>query len=207
MTKPMWIYFTASIRMRDKLVGGWPKNPEVEEALLRARGLEDLIPVTKIPEGAEAQEELKQQKIEKSWIGFKTNGEGIPILEARNIKAMLREGANITKSLLGEKNLKSKLAERVFVEPHEIPLPAVSGRGERVVHAMTMQGPRSSLKLYDYIDQPTLRFSLRVLNDGVFNEEKLRFILEYCQENGLGADRSQEFGKFDILSFTSFDPH
>lgn len=66
---------------------------------------------------------------------------------------------------------------------------------------MTMQGPRSSLKLFDYIDQPTITFRLRVLNDGVFKEEMLKSILEYCQENGLGADRSQGFGQFDIVSF------
>lgn len=86
--KPMWTYYTATIRMRDKLIGGWPKNADVEEALLRARGLEDLIPAVIIPEGVEAQEELKQQKIEKSWIGFKIH-DGVPILEARNLKAML----------------------------------------------------------------------------------------------------------------------
>lgn len=67
---------------------------------------------------------------------------------------------------------------------------------------MTMQGPRSSLKLFDYIDQPTITFRLRVLNDGVFKEEMLKVILEYCQENGLGADRSQGFGQFDIVSFS-----
>lgn len=46
-----------------------------------------------------------------------------------------KESSNVIKSILGMKNLKAKLAERVFVEPYEIPLPAVSGRGQRVVHA------------------------------------------------------------------------
>jgi hypothetical protein len=201
MTTPCpWLHYTVTIKLRDKLVGGWPKNPEVEKALLKARGLEDLIPALSIPADAEGQAKLQAEQIEKSWIGFKTNGTG-PYLEARNIKAMLKEGANIIKAMLGQKNLKAKLAERVFVEPHEIPLPEVSGTDRRMVHAMTMQGPRSSMKLFDYIDRPTLEFRLKVLNDGIFTPDLLRDILDYCQENGLGADRSQGFGQFDVVSF------
>jgi hypothetical protein len=199
-THDKWLHYTVTIKLRDKLVGGWPKNPDVEKALLKARGLEDLIPALTIPADAEAQGKLQQEQIEKSWIGFKTNGHG-PYLESRNIKAMLKEGANIVKAMLGHKNLKAKLAERVFVEPHEIPLPEVSGTDRRMVHAMTMQGPRSSMKLFDFIDHPTVEFRLKVLNDGVFTPELLRDILDYCQENGLGADRSQGFGQFDVVSF------
>jgi hypothetical protein len=41
-----------------------------------------------------------------------------------------------------------------------------------------------------------------VLKDGLFTEEILRTLLEYGQENGLGAARSQDEGKYDLVSFT-----
>ena len=202
--KPMWIIFRVTLRLRDKLIGGYPKNPEAEAAMLKARGLEDLIlpvvdPATLTDEERKV---LKEQAIAKTWTGFKTNGEG-PYLESRQIKAMLKEAANVTKAMLDKKNMKSKLAERVFVEPPEIHLgkDKVDGTETRIVHAMTMQGPRSSLKFCDYVLQPEIHFSLRVLNDGVVTEDYLKTLLEYAQENGLGADRSQDFGKFDLVEF------
>jgi CRISPR/Cas system CMR-associated protein Cmr1 (group 7 of RAMP superfamily) len=68
-------------------------------------------------------------------------------------------------------------------------------------NCMTMQGPRSSLKKFDYVNRPRITFQLRVLNDGVITEEILRTILAYCQETGLGADRSQGAGTFDVVAF------
>ena len=204
MEKEMWIRYSVKLQVRDKLIGGYPKNPEAEEAMLRARGLEDLIP--KRPDPVDMTDEertaAKEAGINKSWTGFKANGNGL-YLESRNIKAMLKEAANVMKAVLEIKNMKSKLAERVFVEPAEIYFGKHKPDGveTRIVHAMTMQGPRSSLKFCDYLLQPEIAFELRVLNDGVIKEEHLRTLLEYAQENGLGADRSQDFGKFDTVLF------
>ena len=202
--KPMWVNFNVTLKLRDKLVGGYPKNPEAEAAMLKARGLEDLIPPPVDPTtlSEEDQKALKEQAIAKSATGFKSNGQGL-YLESRQIKAMLKEAANVTKVMLGLKNMKSKIAERVFIEPTEIYLgkDRPDGTDTRIVHAMTMQGPRSSLKFCDFILQPEVSFRLRTLNDGLITGEYLRTLLEYAQENGLGADRSQDFGKFDVIKF------
>jgi hypothetical protein len=45
------------------------------------------------------------------------------------------------KSIVGVKNLKAKLAERVFVTPSLIPLGPLSGTDSRVVHANSMTSP------------------------------------------------------------------
>jgi len=202
--KPMWIYFEAQIQIRDRLVGGYPKNVNAEEAMLRARGLEELIPEKVVPTDPEAVAVLKQAEIDKTWVGFKTTPEGKPYLEARNVKAMLKEGANVIKTIVGVTNLKSKLAERVFVEPPMLMLVDTPlSNDSRVVHAMTLMGPRTAIKKYDFCQEPLLTFTMRVLNDGVVNERILRSILEYGQENGLGADRSQDAGKYDLVYFKS----
>jgi hypothetical protein len=151
--------------------------------------------------------ELKEATMNKSWTGFKTR-EGMLVLESRCVKAMIKECANILKGpkILDVKNFKSKIAERVFVEPSEIVLgKEPSGWDKRVVHVMTAMGPRSSIKLYDYFAEPEIEFRLKVLKDALVTEDHLRTILEYAQENGIGADRSQGFGQFDLLEMTKLE--
>jgi CRISPR/Cas system CSM-associated protein Csm4 (group 5 of RAMP superfamily) len=201
----LWQTYHVKLKLRDRLIGGYPKNPEAEAAMLRARGLEDLIPKPQDPAtmSEEQAETAKTAAIERSSTGFKSNGAGI-YLESRQIKAMLKESANVLKNnrLLDIKQLKSKLAERVFVYPDHIRLGAgPDGTDQRVVHVMTAQGPRSSIKFFDYLNEPEIEFHLKVLKDNVVTESVLRTILEYAQENGLGADRSQGFGQFDLVEF------
>jgi len=201
-------YYTVKLKIRDRLIGGYPKNPDTEEAMLKARGLEDLIPPRPDLEtlSDEEKKELKENAVEKSWTGFKRNGKGIYI-ESRHIKAMFKEGANVLKAMIGVKNMKSKLAERVFIEPQEICLGKQDPDGfdTRVVHVMTIKGPRSSIKTFDYVERPEICFDLKLLNDSVITMEHLKTILEYAQDNGLGADRSQDAGKFDLVGFKAKD--
>lgn len=204
-TGPLWLHYDVTIKMRDILVGGYPKNPESEKAMLRARGLEDLIPPDKDPAAMTEEEKELAAKlaVQKSATGFKEEN-GQFYLESRNIKAMLKECANILKgdNILAVKNFKSKVAERIFVEPYKIFLgDKPAGTDERVVHVMTMQGPRSSIKFYDFFKESEIRFRLKVLTDDLITENDIKVMLAYAQENGLGADRSQGFGQFDVISF------
>ncbi len=200
----LYKFYNVRLKLRDRLIGGWPKNPESEEAMLRARGLEDLIPPKPDLETLtdEEKKELKESAVSRSWTGFKSNGDGIYI-ESRQPKAMLKECANILKNMLKVKNMKSKLAERVYIEPPEISLgkKEPDGVDSRVVHVMTMKGPRSSIKIFDYVSQVEISFRLKLLLDEVIKKEHLDTLFEYAQDSGLGADRSQDQGKFDLLEF------
>jgi hypothetical protein len=201
----LWKLYTVKIKFKDKLVGGYPKNADAEAAMLKARGLEDLIPPQADTSGMTKEEldAIKVSAVDKSSVGFKADETG-PYLESRCIKAMFKECANILKGpqVLNVKNFKSKLAERVFVVEDRIYLGREpDGTDNRVVHVMTAMGPRSSMKFFDYYERPEIAFTLKVLQDDVVRESHLRTILEYAQDNGLGADRSQGFGQFDLLEF------
>jgi hypothetical protein len=95
------------------------------------------------------------------------------------------------------------MANRVYVEPAKIYLDKSEPDGSevRIVHAMTMKGPRSSLKTIDYVDSPILKFQLKVLGDGVIDEEILKAIFEYGGEHGMGQERSQDWGKYELMKF------
>lgn len=212
--KPMWIEYDLALEV-ETLVGGLPKHPEIVKRWQEAkwptnpdRALNEGDPTDPV-EAAEATVALlgtqaiePEEKVAGIWTGFAEDPEVGLVLEARNVKAMLKESANIMKSLLPVNGkqiaLRSKLAERVFVAPHLIPL----GRREpdeaveRAIHVMTMQGPRTALKRTDVCRKVSIRCTLKVLNDGIISEDILRAILEHASENGLGTDRSQGNGTF-----------
>lgn len=104
--------------------------------------------------------------------------------------------------------LKAKAAERVEVEQNIIyimrdgkKLPKPDGNEEKPIHIMTAQGPRTALKRFDFVNSPAeVKFTLRFLRDGVFDIDVLTRIFEYSSWNGLGADRSQGMGMFDVVS-------
>jgi len=203
----------------DRLVGGIPKHPEIikrwQEAHLTGKPGE--------PNAATATDEtlalLGPQALDLDevvagiWTGFVTDKDGNLGWEARTVKAMLKESANIVRTIRdamvkdgkgGYKSipLRARLAERVFVAPKVITImkddkPITEPEsGERPIHVMTQQGPRTALKRTDYVEDVVLTCTLEVLNDGVITDKILRVILDHAQRNGLGTDRSQGNGTF-----------
>lgn len=80
------------------------------------------------------------------------------------------------------------------------------GSDEGPIHVQTAQGPRSAIKRVDYCSCPLITFELWVLathpsETRHVGEMDIREMLLFAQENGLGADRSQGMGKFDVVSF------
>jgi hypothetical protein len=212
----MWRYFDVELQIRNQINGGIPKSPESIEAWIKTNidgtnRLEQLIETTKHEMGIDqlTQTEIEGLK-ESCWNSFKSDGEGVYI-ESRQIKAMFKEAANVIKGMMGMTAFKARVAERVFVVGEKIHLGVLepSGSQEGVVHAMTRQGPISALKKSDYVDKPTIKFRLKVLNEklktksGKFlkPEDYLQQILEAASELGLGADRSQGYGTFDVVKF------
>jgi hypothetical protein len=111
-------------------------------------------------------------------------------------------------------NLRSRVAERLHVEEHALyfwrdgkRLLQPDGFEERAIHVIGPQGPRNALKREDYVEAPAeVRFTLRWLNDGVVDDELIRDFFQYAEWNGLGASRSQDNGKFALMSIEEIAP-
>jgi hypothetical protein len=174
---------------------------------------ERLIATTKTEMGLSdlSPDQLKEVS-EAVWNGFKSDENGL-YLEGRCIKAMIKESANIIKNIpaMGEFSaLKARIAERFFVEETKVYLGLSQPHGthEGFVHAMTPMGPISALKKVDYVEQATIVFTVRTLNTTFTNKEKnkmtplemLKVVLAHAAWNGLGAERSQGHGRFDVIS-------
>ncbi len=215
-----------AIALKDRIVGGIPQDPKMIEGWIGAK-MPELKAEEKADLAARTAAELPaatEEAAKSMWTTFKRDETGL-YLEGRNVKALLKEVSNILrdKLLKGEAkeleaasskaknrftNLKSKVAERAFVEEDKIRftrgdqvLKAVDGTEERPIHVITAQGPRTALKRFDYVNAPAeLTFHVRFLSDGVVDLKLLETIFEYGGWNGLGADRSQGNGQFTVAS-------
>ena len=211
--KEGWDFFD-NYRCRIKvgtLVGGKPKNPELIEAWVNAKCKDKTEAERKRIRDAHVDtldDEVDGQR-EKSAIGF-ARVDGQLAIEGRQVKAMLKEAANIIKDKLPIKDgkissLKSKVADQVFVVEEWIKLGRTDPDDvdERPIHVMTRQGPRDSLKVCEILRDVEIEFTVRRLSasgKSSVPEKVLMAILDYAQSIGLGADRSQGAGVFEVLS-------
>ncbi len=215
----LWEKWEVEFQMRDRLYGGIPKNPDVMSSWIKVgTGLSDSV-LDEAVERIKATDPTAvtvaniDQIAEKGWTGFKSDTNGL-FVEHRQVKAMLKEAANILRDVLGIKAFRSKIAELIFLEGDtqfgegRIHLDRLTPDGfeERPVHAMTPSGPITALKRVDYVDTPTIQFTLKILHKPVLDQDKKKWwakdflpvLFEYASENGFGADRSQEKGKFRL---------
>ena len=191
----MWNRYQVKIQAH-RLTAGIPANEKMLQAWLEAHQ----APLAAADQQTEMLARLDVESVH--GVVFYRDASGTPCLEGRCLKASLKESANILKGMLEKKAYKSKLAERVFVEEELIPLAGDTLTSERPISVMTMQGPRTSIKRYEYMLDVPMEYHIRILDDGVITADDVRALLEYGQMNGIGADRSQGSGQYDLLSFT-----
>ena len=208
--------YRVEIEFVKECVGGIPKNENVLEAWVQSRGerkgadpkyLKKLI--EKIKQEVEAEEDM-----EKYWTTFKRDDAGI-YLEDRNVKAMLREAATTLEYFRGKGSTarKQTFQHGLFVKPDKIRfhrdgkvIREPEATQERAVHITTAMGPRSALKREDVV-LPGARMTFEIWvvrpngGEAHITKEMLRDWLELGQEIGLGASRSQQFGKFRVVRF------
>jgi hypothetical protein len=219
----LFVRYNARIAFRDKLLGGVPKDPRLIEAWLRARaGLDDgdelrqavLRTVAELGESPASNGDhddpvraSEQLAVRRVTTGFKVAEEGL-YLEARQVKALLKECTNI---LFGgerwgptRKGPKSYLAERVFVEPERLYLGITQPAGLELIvgHHTGPAGPHSTLGYHEYVLRPELDFSVLVLRD-VITPAQWADVWVLAQQIGLGAVRSQGYGRFRLVAWQS----
>lgn len=208
--------YKVAIEFTRRVVGALPKNPDVIDAWAQARAKKNNRTEEEAREIAEKiKEEVQADIVEKSWVCFKSDDTGL-YLEDRNIKAMLRECATTLGTFRGTGSVAKRqtFQHGLFVEPERIyfmrdgkPITEPDGQQERAIHVMTAMGPRDSLKREDYIDLPaSMEFRIDVVvqtdrKQAFITEEILREWFDLGQRIGLGGSRSQQFGKFKVVSF------
>ncbi len=211
--------------MRSRLVGGVPMNPKVIEGWLRSKAgitdqdeLEAMILRTVEATGVEFDEDTpidevldrvieEQSKLKQ--VGFLRSPELGLYFESRNIMAALKEAITVrypwptAKWGPTKKTAKSWAAERFCVFPERIPLGKMDPDGifPFTGHISGPQGKRSTLTNYQYVDDAVLDFELHVADDHEISDEQWRNIWIQVGMGGIGAVRSQQYGKCYVSRF------
>ena len=135
-------------------------------------------------------------------------------IEGRQIKAMLKEAAMIgvssghidgTKWGKTSKSMKGFLAEHLFIEEDVVLLGVTEATqiDQSFVHTFRGAGIKLEEKLLDAIVEFT------IIADFDFEAKVKKFfgiVLAIAEQNGLGASRSQGFGRFSVIGFDKVVP-
>lgn len=198
-----------------RIAGGIPTDPKVAEGWLRTKlgDKDDLIreavATTMLERNVSAEEAAKIVDEYKHLNGFKRDDDGLYI-EGRQLKAALKEAVNVTvgaAKLKGRgwgttnKGLLSYMAEHVFVLEDRLHLGVseATGINQRFVH--TFRG--SGIQYEEYVDDAVINFT--VISDHDFSERDWAMIWLSGQQQGIGASRSQGFGRYEVTKWDKLE--
>jgi len=232
-----WRKFRVEIQIREKMHGGKPAQLDAAKAMLKARGLEDVVEAR---EALIPTEERAITAVDEGLCQFhrREGKEGI-WFPSQNAKAMLKENA----SVLGyNMDARPKAARKAKPDPKEeakdaAAVDAASGKalrglrgalheglfvmscdpadqdwiylGEKAdgvdqnpCHTIGPSGPQSSIKRNEYLWKPKFAFEVWIAKavQGKLHDEVFVDILLHAQEHGVGANRGQGVGRFDVVS-------
>jgi hypothetical protein len=202
--------FAVTLHVRN-IAGGVPSDPNVAEGWLRTKlaDKDDLIreavATTMAERGVSADEAAKEVDTLKHLNGFKRDDQGLYI-EGRQAKAALKEAASVAVAsgkLPGRKwgttnkGLLSYLAEHVMVVEERLHLGVAEATGvvQRFVH--TWRG--TGIQYEEYVEDAKVSFT--VITDHDFTDEQWALIWLTGEQQGIGASRSQGFGRYEVVQW------
>lgn len=213
-----WRRLQVTIQMREWLLAGKPKNLDVANAMLKARGLEDHIEAV----GDIIDPLLREQAAERiaSDEGLcefsRRPGRAGLWMPANNIKAGFKENWSVLGKMNQVRGSRKAIAEGVFifcensanVAPEERDWIYVGEPGDEKIHVAVShnqgpKGPVSSIKRNEYVERIVIRYDMYIaqfesVEDKLSDDDIASALVHFC-EHGLGACRSQGFGKHDLL--------
>lgn len=208
-SKEMYPFRWAGSLVVGRIAGGTPTDPKVAEGWLRTKlgvDKDDLIreqvAQVMVERGVTAEEATEVVNTNKHLNGFKRADDGLYI-EGRQLKAALKEACSIAVAagkLSGRgwgktnKGLLGYFAEHVFVVEDKLSLGVgePSGVAQRFVH--TFRG--SGIQYEEYVDDAKVEFTVQTDHD--FTAKEWAAIWTAGEQNGLGASRSQGYGRYEV---------
>ena len=214
-----WRRLRVTIQVREWLMAGKPASLDAANAMLKARGLEDhMEAVADIEDPHERAQAAERVAVEEGLCEF-SRRPGKPGLwiPANNIKAGFKENWSVVGLMNTVRGSRKAIAEGVFIfcaDSWEMPTaerdwiyvgpddpkPLVH---TSVSHSIGPKGPMSSIKRNEYVVRPIISFDMYAANassvDDKLDDADIAKALVHFAEHGLGACRSQGYGKFDIV--------
>lgn len=181
------------VKLTEDLLGTIPMNREVYSAYI-----ESLKP----KDNAEDESENVTEREESGWTTFLRDKERGLYVYDYYVKGFFKNAANVLKSDLKIKNLRSKVSDLLFVTPRKIYLNCKEPDFilERPLRAQTAQGPRITLAKSDAIKAgKIIEFDVILLTaKGELKPDIIEKLLEYGKLQGFGQFRNGGYGRSEV---------
>ena len=162
---------------------------------------------------------------ERSVVGFKKTDVGIYV-GTYQVKAMLAESASLLDITVKKRGSKQTLREgltilgldhednytgdKVYALPYK---DKADGMSSRTGNISGPSGSRSIVSLSEYVEDLTLKFEARVLENRMMeatdgkklSTQDLKKILAHARHLGLGGERKYNSGTFDVVKFETLE--
>jgi hypothetical protein len=195
------------------IAGGTPSNPDVASAWIASKmEVKDDRLAEMVAEAMDARGITQQQAEEevaklRHLNGFKKDDNGLYI-EGRHVKAALKEMANVAAASgklplqkwgKTQKFIRSFVAEHIMVPETRIYLGTdAPDRVEQSFPENKRAGVRG-IQLTEIVEDAQVTFE--VISDWEFTEEQWALLWLTGEMQGLGAARSQEYGRYKVIGW------
>lgn len=217
----IWKKYSVGLQVNGRFASALPKDPKDIHNMLINRAPGKVPAGVLIPDGTKmpvmsidqleevvAQEVGADEESTPGWATFPRDEIGL-YYEDRSVRSHMKDCVSqILPYYPDIRNLRSKFVNRIYVATRRIRLlrnlsiiTEIDGTETRFIQVMTRQGPRSSIKYIDYVNDPYLEFEMWVLGDGVITEDLLRTLFEYGGIHGMGQERSMQWGQYSLEKF------
>lgn len=195
-----------------RIAGGTPSDPKVAEGWLKTKLgaqsdalIQQQVAEVMVERGITAEEAVTEIDSLRHLNGFRRDEQGLYI-EGRQLKAALKEAASVAAAAgklplrswgKTNKGLLGFISEHVCVVEDRLHLGVTepSGVAQRFVH--TFRG--TGIQYEEYVDDAKIEFT--IITDYEFSEEQWAMILLTGEQQGIGATRSQGYGRYTVTSW------
>lgn len=191
------------------IAGGIPSDPKVAEGWLKSKlgldsevALQKMVADTMAERGVSVEEAIAITNTMKNLNGFKRDEDGLYI-EGRQLKSAIKEAANVAVAV---KNLKQKgwgetrkwalgfVAEHVVVVEDRLYLGVHEASGVNQRFVSTHRG--TGIQYEEYVADAEIDFT--IMSDYEFSKDEWAAIWLTGEQQGLGASRSQGYGRYEV---------
>lgn len=194
----------------DTIAGGTPSDPNVAENWLKTKlgsdkgdMIREKVAEVMVERGVDVDEATSIVDTLKHLNGFKRDDTGLYI-EGRQLKAAIKEAASVAVASgrlksrgwgTTNKGLLNYLAEHVMVLEDRLHLGVAepTGVAQRFIH--TFRG--AGIQYEEYVEGAKIDFT--VISDHDFSNDEWAEIWLKGEQQGIGASRSQGFGRYHVV--------
>lgn len=194
------------------LAGGVPTDPKVAEGWIKTKLappddlLREMVSATMLERGVTRDEAVAEVDADKHLNGFKRDDDGVLYIEGRQLKAAIKEAGSVAAAAgkldrrgwgSTNKGIKSFLAEHVFVIEDRLSLGVTepTGVNQRFVHTFRGNG----IQYEEYVEDAVINFTIATDQD--MTERDWAMLWLTGGQNGIGAARSQGYGRYEIMAW------